>query len=276
MLQTADGLNTHISNLQDMFDISETAGFPVDEIEKVDLFRESVSGHPIIVKALETFDFEFPDSTLTTYEQVTAYLVLHLPNLRHAQLAATRAAANLVAATAYTTLEAESKRLQAEMEKLKRQRPRGTKNSKNKNKKQQRKKQMGKGNDPAESPSTELKYCYGHGYQKSHNSADCKLLAGDKKKFTAEMRRATGPNHPPGGSTKINGQTAPQKPKTVTANMVHQLEPTSNDDSFDEQSDDGLDETEAFLSGILEDYKTEEATAMMMDDALLLDDMTPR
>ena len=134
---------------------------------------------------------------------------------------------------------------------------------------------MGKGNDPAESPSTELKYCYGHGYQKSHNSADCKLLAGDKKKFTAEMRRATGPNHPPGGSTKINGQTAPQKPKTVTANMVHQLEPTSNDDSFDEQSDDGLDETEAFLSGILEDYKTEEATAMMMDDALLLDDMTP-
>ena len=49
MLQTADGLDTHISNLQDMFDISETAGFPVDEIEKADLFRESVSGHPIIV-----------------------------------------------------------------------------------------------------------------------------------------------------------------------------------------------------------------------------------
>jgi hypothetical protein len=125
MLQTADGLDTHISNLQDMFDVSETAGFPIDEIDKVDIFRESVSGHPIIVKVFETFDFEFPDPKLTTYEQLTAYLVLHLPNLRHAQLAATRATANLVAATAYSALEAEAQRLKSEMEKLKRQRPPG-------------------------------------------------------------------------------------------------------------------------------------------------------
>ena len=93
MLQTADGLDTHISNLHDMFDVSETAGYPIDENDKVDTFRETVSGHPIIVKVLETFDFEFPDPKLTTYEQVSEYLVLHFPNLRHAQLAATRATA---------------------------------------------------------------------------------------------------------------------------------------------------------------------------------------
>ena len=145
MLQTADGLDTHISNLQDMFDVSETAGFSVDEMDKVDIFRESVSGHPIIVKVFETFDFEYPDPKLATYDQLTAYLVLHLPNLRHAQLAATRATANLVAATAYSALEAETKRLKAEMEKLKRQRPSGNNKSQIKTDKQKGKRQKGQG-----------------------------------------------------------------------------------------------------------------------------------
>jgi hypothetical protein len=34
MLQTSDGLDTHISNLQEMFDISERAGFQVSEDDK--------------------------------------------------------------------------------------------------------------------------------------------------------------------------------------------------------------------------------------------------
>jgi hypothetical protein len=51
-------------------------------------------------------------------------------------MTATRASANLVAATAYTTLEVESKRLKAEVENLKRKKTPAT-NKKNKNKKHQ-------------------------------------------------------------------------------------------------------------------------------------------
>ena len=52
LLKTADGIDTHISNLQDMFDVSETAGFPVAADRQVEIFRETVSAHPLIVKIL--------------------------------------------------------------------------------------------------------------------------------------------------------------------------------------------------------------------------------
>jgi hypothetical protein len=60
--------------------------------------------------------------------------------------------------------------------------------------------------------------------------------------------------------------------------MVQKLQPTSEDDLDDNDSEHGMDETAAFLAGFLqestEDYDTEKATAMMMNDALLLDDIT--
>ncbi len=120
LLSTADKLDTHISDLQDMFEVSETADFPIDENQKNDIFRETVSGHPLILKVLETFDFEFPDSKACTYTQNCEYIVLHVPNLKSAQATAVKASANLFAATAYATLETESQRLKAEVEKLKR------------------------------------------------------------------------------------------------------------------------------------------------------------
>ena len=297
MLQTTDGLDTHISNLTDMFDVSETAGFPILETDKVDMFRETVSGHPMIVKVFETFDFEFPDTKLTTYGQLAAYLTVHLPNLRHAQLAATRATANLVAATAYTALEAKAQRLKAEVDKLKRKHTPDKNKNKNKNKKLNEQKQKGQRTYATDdTPVSELKYCHGHGYQKSHTSADCKLLASDKSKFTHAMRKATNPHKPPGGSQKVNGQVVSSKPKTVTANMMNQVQFThdadidetnsnSRDADIDETNsnsgDNDFDETEAFLAGILRDaatapseYDTETATAMMMEDGFLLDDTT--
>ena len=174
----------------------------------MEIFRETVCAHPLILKVLEEFDFDFPDVRTCTYTQICEFLVLHLPNVKHAQAAATKASANLVAATAYATLEAESQRLKAEVDKLKRRQPPGT----NKNQNQRSKKQKGKPKGNDQSTAT-LKYCHGHGYQRSHVSSECKLLAGDKK-FTTAMRNAKDPNHPPGGSTKINGQIAPRNPKT--------------------------------------------------------------
>ena len=123
MLQTTDKVDTHISDLQDMFDVSETAGYPVDESRKMEIFRETVCSHPLILKVLEEFDFEFPDVRACTYTQICEYVELHLPNVKHAQSAATKANANFVAASAYAALEATSQRLKAEVEKLKRRKP---------------------------------------------------------------------------------------------------------------------------------------------------------
>ena len=307
LLPTVEGIDTHMSNLLDMFEVSETAGFPIDMYRQVEIFRETVCAHPLVVKVLETFDFDFPDSKAVTYEQITAYLVLHLPNVKHAQLAATRATANFVAATAYTVLEAESKRLRAEVEQLKRKRTdgkgKGGKNGKQnggkrkgdqqnggKQKDQQKTQKQKDGNQrdqqarTSDEPTVNMKYCHGHGYQHSHISSECKLLAGDKQKFNAAMRRATGPNQPPGGSTKVNGQ----QPKTVTANMASSVtggHESDDEDDWDQQNDQqhdddtSFDETAVFLANVLygedKSYSTTEATALMMEgDTLLLDDMT--
>jgi hypothetical protein len=55
-------------------------------------------------------------------------------------------------------------------------------------------------------PKTPVHYCYAHGSQGSHTSAQCKVMAGQPHNFTAEMRKATNPNQPPGGSTFVKGQ----------------------------------------------------------------------
>jgi hypothetical protein len=193
-----------------------------------------VCAHPLILKVFESFDIEFPHAKRTTYEQITAYLTLHLPNLKHAQLSATRAAANLVAATAYATLETESKRMHAELSQLKRQRPPRT----NRNKKQKQN-ANGKGNTqpkttgakptrPASESIATKKYCHHHGYQPSHTSSECKVLNGDKRKYNNEMRSAKDPHHPPGGPTKVYGQIVQSTPKSVTAHMAHGLDSTTD------------------------------------------------
>ncbi len=75
MLQTTDGLDTtHISDLRELFDIRATAGFPIDKDRKVDIFRETVCAHHLIVKVLESFDIDFPNGKLVTYNQIAAYL----------------------------------------------------------------------------------------------------------------------------------------------------------------------------------------------------------
>ncbi len=208
MLLNSDGLDAHISDLRELYDISDTAGFPVDEYRKVTMFRESVCAHPQILKVFESFDIEFLHAKQTTYEQITAYLTLHLPNLKHLQLSATRATANLVAATAYAALETESKRMQAELSQLKRKRPPRTNRSKKTKQtatgkgktKTEPKPTSEKPNRPATESTANMKYCHNHGYQQSHTSSECKVLNGDKRKYTNEMRRAKDPHHPPGGS----------------------------------------------------------------------------
>jgi len=292
LLPTADDLDTHISNLQEMFDVSETAGFPLDSYRQVETFRDTVCAHPTIVKVLEKFDFDYPDAKTVTFAQITGYLILHLPNVKHAQMAATRATANLAASTAYSTLEVESQRLRAAIDKLKRKRNGGKQdNNKNKQKKQNGKQNGEKRDDKkrsADEPTKNLKYCYGHGFQHSHISSDCKMLAADTRKYTAAMRRATAPDQPPGGSTKVNGQVPSKQTKTVNANVAMTYDLDGDTSSNCDENPD-LDETAAFLASVMnEDYRqdneevletndpTISVTAMMMEDHTLLFDETTR
>jgi hypothetical protein len=288
-LPTSDGLDTHISNLKEMFEISNTAGFPIDEKDHVDTFRETICGHPLLVKILETFDFDFPDARHLTFLQLTDYLTLHLPHLRHAQITATRAHANLVAATAYAALESESEKLRKEFDQFKRKRTTQPPKKQNKQKKYSTQGLSNVGTDAA----SEQKYCFLHGFQKSHTSSECKVLAGDKTKFTNEMRRAKGPNNPPRESTNINGQKASAAPRRISANVAFDSdqEAASEHGEYDNNDSSGDEETAAFLASVLDDkndsdessgyfppdYSTTQVTAMMVhDDIILLDDACPR
>ena len=83
------------------------------------------------------------------------------------------------------------------------------------------------------------------------------MLAGDKQKYTAEMRRAKGPNHPRGGSTKVNGQ----QPKTIQANIAAHMDidnasqhDTDEDEDWEpNDTETAFDETAVFLANVLRD-----------------------
>jgi hypothetical protein len=66
ILKAVEDLDTHIAALTKLFNISKTAGSVVDEGHKVDYFRDSLFGHPILAEIFKQFDFEFPDSTFIT------------------------------------------------------------------------------------------------------------------------------------------------------------------------------------------------------------------
>jgi hypothetical protein len=66
MLKSVEDLDKHISALTRNLTISETAGSVVDEDHKVDYFRDSLLGHPLLADILKQFDFEHPDCTIIT------------------------------------------------------------------------------------------------------------------------------------------------------------------------------------------------------------------
>jgi hypothetical protein len=74
----------HVYNLRELFTISTAGGHHVPEDERVEIFKESLSDHPIIAQALSQYDFLHSDETTQTFESIVSYIDDHLPNLRHA------------------------------------------------------------------------------------------------------------------------------------------------------------------------------------------------
>ena len=73
-LESAYGLEKHISKLTRYILMSDGAGFPIEEYRRVRLFRKSVQGHHQIARTLETFDDKFPNPKTHTFQQVTTWV----------------------------------------------------------------------------------------------------------------------------------------------------------------------------------------------------------
>jgi hypothetical protein len=61
--------------------LSNSAGIPVDEFHHVQLLRESIIVHHIMVKIFVDYNHDFSDLPLHTFVKLCAYLELHLLNV---------------------------------------------------------------------------------------------------------------------------------------------------------------------------------------------------
>jgi hypothetical protein len=105
-----------------------------------------------------------------------------------------------------------------------------------------------------------------------------------KAQFNAAMRAATGPNHSPGGSTKVNGQeVSTTRTKTISAHVACDDGDADDNGEYDADDNDAYDETAVFLASCLSDsnsdghntYDTLQGSAMMIDDTLFFGDSDP-
>ena len=218
-LDNVRNLRTHVAKMRNAFTISTSAGIPVDEFRCVELLRDSIIGHHQMVKILMDYDHDFPELQSHTFARMSAYLELHLPNVvSHDD--ATKAhglstqinekpgdeillSMNAAQVTAYLALQDEVKKLRKHRNKNNRKRQnRKSEENSNSDDETDRTNKKHRKND---SKNQTTYYCWCHGTQRSHTSQECKVMEGDKGRFTTQMRNATKSTSPPGGSTRRNG-----------------------------------------------------------------------
>lgn len=205
-LASTDSFETHVSHLREQFLTFEKGGHQILEEKRVDILRKSLSGHSILEKILNQYDFKNCDDTLWTFDDIVEFIDDHLPNLQSSAQIAAEDHANVMTSVAYVALEAEIKKLKASLPT-----PKKRQGGKGKGKNKKIKKNRTNGNESSTTRTDTLtdkptKYCHAHGSQNTHWSSECKLMAADKTTFTAAMRNAKDSEHPPGGSTKVLGQ----------------------------------------------------------------------
>jgi hypothetical protein len=193
--------------MQNAFSIETTSGILMDEITRTKLLRTSILGHHVMDKLVEGYDHDYSDFLQQTFNGLCEYLNMHLPNAESRE-ADTKAhglsvkgrseddillSMNAEQITAYLAATNDAKKwkskLNKQQKKSKRQQASTTSNSDDESE------------QPAKRPRVEH-YCYCHGTQYTHTSAECKVMQADKKRFTSDMRNATDSQSPPGGSDR--------------------------------------------------------------------------
>jgi hypothetical protein len=243
-------LDKHLSAQKRHMLMQTSAGYPLEEYRKVQIFRKSVAMHHQMRECLGDYDKQHSDPLSQTYANITAYVMTHLPNIRAAaemsspsttgrafhasgpatataSSADTRAApAHAMSMTelmcAYSVLEYKHKALQD-----RKKRPAG------KGKGQTGKKQKGNRMGDLPDPSAPCKfYCHAHGSQNSHSSNQCKVMASQRQHFTEAMRNATSPTNPGGGSTLVRGKD----PSTVTQATAYMMSAVTSEESDEDDA----------------------------------------
>ncbi len=150
---------------------------------------------------------DYPDFLQQTFNGLCDYLNMHLPNAEsreadtkaHGLSVKGRSEDDILLSmsaeqiTVYLAATNDAKKwkskLKKQQKKSKRQQSSTTSNSDDESE------------QPAKRPRVEH-YCYCHGTQYTHTSAECKVMQADKKRFTSDMRKATDSQSPPGGSDR--------------------------------------------------------------------------
>jgi hypothetical protein len=211
-LDNVRNFKTHAAKMQNAFSIGTASGIPMDEITRTKLLRTSIRGHHVMDKLVEGYDHDYPDFLQQTFYGLCDYLNTHLPNAESRE-ADTKAhglsvqnkgrneddillSMNAEQITAYLAATNDAKKWKSKLNKqLKR------------SKRQQSSTTTSSDDDseqPAKRPRVEH-YCYCHGTQYSHTSAECKVMQADRKRFTSAMRNAPNSQSPPGGSDRKPG-----------------------------------------------------------------------
>jgi hypothetical protein len=225
-LDCVANLDKHLATMRQHILMQTTAGYSIEEYRKVRIFWKAILGHPLLTGILRDFDHENTDPLLHTYD---AYVKKHLPSLR--------AAADMASASgmAFSVTEAKAMgsssstpRTAEDMNHAELLCAFSVLEHKHKNLKQRQKKtgKRGKQQRESDAPITAVDcsfYCHAHGFQNSHTSAQCKVMANQKQNFTAEMRRATGPHSPTGGSKLVRGREPTVQGQ---ANMMRSVDDT--------------------------------------------------
>jgi hypothetical protein len=160
---------------------------------------------------MSDFDRLHPDPLLHTYSAITAYVTTHLPNIRAAaDMSSSTSGRALAVQPANASTPANTAKMQ-DMNLLELQCAYSVLEHKHGNlQKRQRRGDKGKKDDKRHKSAAKgvecAHYCHAHGYNNSHQSAQCKVMAGQKANFTEEMRKASSPTNPPGGSTLVRGK----------------------------------------------------------------------
>jgi hypothetical protein len=236
-LESAYGLEKHISRLTRYILMSDSAGFPIEEYRRVRLFRKSVQGHHQIARTLETFDDRFLNPKTHTFQQVTTWVHEKLPPILTAagKPQALHVTTNTTVPTPIADIQSQLVALSAQIAKLQGKGKRGREQDARRGSARRRGWDSTPSGSTSQTVSTAKEcehYCFAHGSQNSHKSADCRVMANQKERFTRAMRNSTGPNNPPGGSTAVLGQTPRRTPTTVHGNMIQRIEETATSEAM--------------------------------------------
>jgi hypothetical protein len=186
-LDNVRNFKTHAAKMQNAFSIGTASSIPMDEITRIKLLRTSILGHHVMDKLIEGYHHDYPEFLQQTFAGLCDYLNTHLPNAESRE-ADTKAHGLLVQhkgksegdillsmnaeqITAYLAATNETKKWRNKL------------NKQLKRTKRQHASTAPSSDDDSEQSAKKQRvehYCYCHGTQYSHTSAECKVMEADK------------------------------------------------------------------------------------------------